>query len=447
MTFQSSIDKAKLLLDVAEEVTSIGSFCWWIDDNSLEWSDGLLKTFGVSREQFSGQPDEFFRRVHPEDQASIMATIDEAARRNELFQNTERIIRADGEMRWLHTRGRTLFDDNGKPECVVGICQDVTESINQAAQFREHVDTRRQLEQQLQQMQKLQSLGKLTSGVAHDFNNLLTVIQSACDLLEGLPENKPGSPFAEYVGLIHEANHRANQLTRQLLQRSRSTKHQPKIIDLNCAVRDAEQFLRRTIGKAVSVEVSTASQPLPVRIDPTHLQQILMNLALNARDAMPRGGTLWISTDIDKDQPIETAPFQRRARYAILEVSDSGHGIDPGIRHQIFDPYFTTKEDSRGTGLGLSVVQGIVRSAGGQISTATSAQGGATFRVRLPIRQERQNGNLPTAAEAPPGNTEPTGSHTILLVDDEAAVLRVISAVLERAGYKVIARDDPLEAL
>lgn len=437
--------QSDLMLSAAEKISGFGCFSWDMNNDILQWSDGLLHIFGVERSAFSGKGEAFFNRIHPDDQAKIGEAIAEAARQDGMFQNTERIKRPDGEIRWLESKGRLITSPDGKPSELIGICRDITESINNANELRRQIDDRKSLEMQLLQAQKVEAIGKLTSGIAHDFNNLLTVISSGCELLDLMPENALSAQARSLVQSIQDAGDRASRLTDQLLLYSRSSPRQPRAVDLNVAIDKSREFLARLLGKSIQLSLSLAPTAPVVRIDPTHLQQILLNLAVNARDAMPTGGRLTIATNsIRRSQVPPHDGSSDMTNYAVLQVTDSGSGISDEVQTQIFEPFFTTKPVGSGTGLGLSVVDGIVHAGGGFIEVKSNMGHGTDFFIFLPqVANDAELNPEPPISERERNDDK----RTVLIVEDEPAVLQMVSSAFRQAGYQVIGIKDPADAV
>ena len=295
-------------------------------------------------------------------------------------------------------------------------------------------------EERLRQSQKMEAIGSLAGGVAHDFNNLLSVILGYTDLL--LAELKEG-PLRSDIEEIQRAGERARDLTRQLLAFSRRQILEPRVVDCNTIVHGMEKMLRRLLGEGVSLSLLTNVHLAQIKADPGQLEQVLMNLVVNANDAMPGGGKLTIETDNAqlgaaqvKDHP-ELVP----GRYVMLAVTDSGCGMDAEVRARIFEPFFTTKDTGKGTGLGLSTVFGIVRQSGGHIWVYSAPGHGTTFKVYFPAHDRDE------LASAPPAAAEPRrGSETVLLVEDEEQVRALARTVLIRNGYNVLEAQNAGEA-
>jgi signal transduction histidine kinase/CheY-like chemotaxis protein len=301
----------------------------------------------------------------------------------------------------------------------------------------------RRLEGQFRQAQKMEAVGQLAGGVAHDFNNLLGVITGYSELLKKrLEPEHAGQKALEQIG---NAANRAAGLTRQLLAFSRKQVLEPKVLDLNEILAGVDKMLRRLIGEDVQIQTRFASELGKVKADPGQLEQVIMNLAVNARDAMPKGGHLILETAnaaLDAAYA-RTHTYVRPGPYVLLAVSDTGHGMDAETQSHIFEPFFTTKEPGKGTGLGLATVFGIVKQSGGHLNVYSEPGRGSTFKVYLPRTEElaapRAEATLPQSA---PGGTE-----TILLVEDAEALRVLIREILEGGGYAVLEAATPEEAL
>ncbi|PZR72802.1 MAG: hypothetical protein DLM73_12385 [Chthoniobacterales bacterium] len=307
--------------------------------------------------------------------------------------------------------------------------------------FRETEHTLHQAEEQLRHSQKLEAVGRLAGGIAHDFNNLLTAIIGYSELIE----TRGKGATQEHAQLIRKAGEQAAALTRQLLAFSRKQLLDPRVFDLNGLVRDMEKLLQRVIGESIRITIEPVAAGARVRADPSQLEQVLLNLGVNARDAMPGGGTLRIAT---QETDLTRAQIARRGievtpgRYVVLVVSDTGSGMDEETRSRIFEPFFTTKGPGKGTGLGLSTVYGIVKQSGGGITVESKPGEGCTFSIFLPSTSDELD-----AAELPPTDTRTHGSETILVVEDEELVRQLIWTVLSEAGYDVLQAESGAAAL
>ncbi len=326
--------------------------------------------------------------------------------------------RKDGRRLTVQLSVRAVRDGSGGVEYYETFVRDVTEQ--------------RRLEGQLLQAQKMEAVGRLAGGVAHDFNNLLTVILSYSDLLlEDLP---PEIPDRADVAEIRKAAVAASSLTRQLLAFSRQQVLEPRVLDVNTVVASTEKLLTRLLGEDVSLTTTLAAALGAVKVDPGQLEQIIMNLAVNARDAMPRGGRLSIETaNVEMDESyVHGHPLARPGHYVMLAVSDTGTGMDAATQARIFEPFFTTKEAGKGTGLGLATVYGIVRQSSGFIWVYSEPGHGTSFKIYLPRVDE------PVSPAGAPAPQVVGGSETVLVVEDVAAVRAVTRQMLERQGYCVL---------
>ncbi len=329
-----------------------------------------------------------------------------------------------------------VFERYSVPQRVGGV------TVGRVWSFRD-LTRRRELEEQLRQSQRMDAIGQLAAGIAHDFNNLLTVIRTHADFL--LDTLSPGGQQRHDVDAIIEAARRSAGLTRQLLAFSRKQLLQPVVFDLNTVVASLEPMLRRLIGEDILVTTGAKDGPAVVSADAGQMEQVVMNLAINARDAMPRGGQLVIETALIAFGEADSRPGGRvmpAGQFVLLRVSDTGVGIAADQIDHLFEPFYTTKEVGKGTGLGLSTVYGIVKQSGGYIWVESQVGVGTVFSVYLP----RAAGEVVALRDAPQP-TELTGTETVLVAEDEAAVSAVTCRTLRRAGYRVLAASNGREAL
>jgi PAS domain S-box-containing protein len=337
--------------------------------------------------------------------------------------------RPDGRTLWLRSSKVPLHDRDGKVIGVLGTYEDITE--------------RRRLEDELRQAQKMEAVGRLAGGIAHDFNNMLTAILGFSELtLQQLPAN---SPLRRHVEQINSAAKHTQLLTRQLLTFSRKQVTDPQLLALNMLVIDTGKMLQHLIGEDIGLEILPGTETDMVRVDRGQIEQVIMNLVVNARDAMPHGGKLIIQTGkaVLDETYLVRHPGVALGNYATLSISDTGHGMTPEVKAHLFEPFFTTKPSGMGTGLGLATSYGIVKQASGYISAYSEAGKGTTFVIYLPLVEEEAKTQAPEA-ETP----KPTGgTETILLVEDEAVVREMVGMVLRELGYKVHEAANGEEAL
>ncbi len=370
----------------------------------------------------------FLEQVHLEDRERVEAAVQGWLADERLDSLECRMVRPDGSLRHVRAEPRLAQGAGGEPERLLGTVQDITEA--------------RELEHQLRQSQKLEAVGQLAGGVAHDFNNLLTVIKGYGESLAADLEGEP-QEAAKEVCLAAES---ATALTRQLLAFGRRQYVQPRALDLNALVPEFQGMLGRLIGEDVTFELSLDPTLGRVMADPGQMEQILLNLVLNARDAMPRGGNLEVQTyEVDPlSEQAVAAPDSKPVRFVCLSVCDDGCGMDGETQARIFEPFFTTKEPEKGTGLGLSTVYGIVKQCGGEIRVRSSPGHGTTVEILLPRVDESEEA---ATADSAGLEAEHRGSETILVVEDEEPVRRVTREALEQGGYRVFEATDGTEAL
>jgi len=343
------------------------------------------------------------------------------------------ILAKDGRHITVEVNTKFVIQD-GVPVAVTGIARDVTER-------KQMEEALRVSEEQLRQSQKLEAIGQLAGGVAHDFNNLLTVIGGYSSIM--LSKLPPDSTYRTGVEEIKKASDRASGLTRQLLAFSRKQILQPKVLDLNIVVTDLEKMVRRLIGEDIDLLTITSPRLGKVKADPGQIEQVLLNLIVNARDAMPKGGKLTIETrNVTLSEDYARRHATLPGPYVMLAVSDTGCGMDATIQPRVFEPFFTTKGSGKGTGLGLATVYGIVKQSGGNIWVYSEVGRGSTFKIFLPRVDE-----VSEDGDALVSKTIPQGTETVLLVEDEDQVRAILKHILQSQGYQVVSASNGEEAL
>jgi len=419
---------------LAARATSNAIWDWELATGRLTWSEGLTTIFGVDRSAIPEHADWWMDAIHPDDRARVRAGIHAIVDRVDggtEWQDTYRFRRADGAWADVLDRGHVARDAEGRAVRMIGAMEDVT--------------AQRQLEARLRQAQKMEAVGQLAGGVAHDFNNLLTVIGGNLEFLRGDLQQvlTPGHQSHADLGEIAQATDRARGLVRQLLTFSRRQPVRPQRVRLGPLVEGAERLLQRVIGEEIILEVTVADGEWHVDADPGQMEQVLMNLAVNARDAMltplhghdGRGGVLTLEVDSCTLTPTDVLQWDGVApgRWVRLRVRDTGHGMDAVTQAHAFEPFFTTKEVGAGTGLGLATVFGIVRQAGGAIRVESAPGRGATFTLLFPALPSSHETATPAMAQVA---VHPHAS--VLLVEDETALRATARRMLERQGYHVL---------
>jgi hypothetical protein len=422
-------------LAAAQRISHIGSWEWDLESDTLRWSDETFRMFDVDPTQLETHR-KILDRIHPADRERVDKAHADALSGAREYDVEYRAVWADGSERVVHAQAEVLRDDDGQPVMMLGTVHDISEC-------KRAEEEKAKLQKQLLQAQKLESVGQLAGGVAHDFNNLLTVINGYGDLL--LRKLKKEDPLREQVAEIRRAGEQGAALTRQLLVFSREQMVEPKPLDLNDLIKESQAMLQRLVGEDIQVETILAPSLRLIISDPGRLHQILMNLAANARDAMPRGGHFTIKTlNVNIGEAEAAASLGLTpGRFVRLLVSDNGAGIPREIQERIFDPFFTTKDEGKGTGLGLATVYGIVRQSGGAISVRSELGQGTTFDILLPQVQA----SVPETAGKITSPEPLRGMETVLVVDDRPEVRKLAVGALQDSGYQVLEAAEGSEAL
>jgi PAS domain S-box-containing protein len=421
-TLRAAEEKYRTLAEAAQDAI-------FVLDRHLRYQ--YVNTFAA--QQFGRTPSELIghplREVFPPQVVlDLQRNLTEVFATGQSHYGEDKLLLGGREL-WFSTRLVPLRNPAGQVEAVMGIARDITEH--------------KQMEEQLRHAQKMDAIGQLAGGVAHDFNNLLTVIQGFSQLV--LSDPRLEAAHREHLAMVYSAAERAASLTRQLLAFSRKQAMQQHPFDLNGLVNGVAKMLRRLIGEDIALELQLLAEPCPVLADEGMLEQVLVNLAVNARDAMPRGGQLVVRTNVltVDDTHVARSPEARLGEFVCLTVRDTGCGMTPEVLGRIFEPFFTTKEAGKGTGLGLATVYGIVKQHEGWVEIESAPGAGSTFHVCLPSARA-------TARELETRPAEPEihgGRETILLVEDDEVVRALARTVLERLGYRVLEADSGDAAL
>jgi len=422
-------------LATAQRIAQLGSWAVEfksfddLDQNPLRWSDEVCRIFGYEPKAAPLTRASFYLAVHPDDRERVQQAAKDAIFDRQPYELEHRIVRPDGSQRMVYERAAVFYDSvDGRPQRMVGTVQDITE--------------RKRLEEQVRQAQKMEGIGQLAGGVAHDFNNILTIIGSSLGLLRMQPGLTADS--RDLLEQASKAVDRAANLTRQLLTFSRKQPLRPQCLDLNEVVSGLTKMLRRIIGEDVNLECKYAADLASVWADVGMIEQVLLNLAVNARDAMVRGGRLVIQTEnctIEADRAARLSGA-RAGAFVRLRVQDTGCGIAAGLLPHIFEPFFTTKEVGKGTGLGLATVYGIVQQHQGWIEVDSLVGVGTTLDVYLPPAGQHQVAEEVALPKAIPG-----GSELVLVVEDDDALRLLVRLCLERYGYRVLGARHGRDAL
>ncbi|MGI8402573.1 MAG: response regulator [Gemmatimonadaceae bacterium] len=398
-----------------------------LDSAKVSWSETMSPVFGLTPDSAPTTSEGFLAAVHEDDRRKVEESLTQLASGGPELKEEFRVVWPDGTIHWVAGQGRMIRDALDKPSSLLGIAANISDRKSLEAQFR--------------QAQKMEAVGQLAGGIAHDFNNLLTAILGYSSfVIETLAADDNRLPDMQEVV---KAGQRAAELTSQLLAFSRKQILQPTAVNLNVLVTGMQQMLGRLIGESVEVVPLLSPNLHMVRADTGQLEQVLMNLVVNARDAMPNGGRLTIETaDVELDQSFMKDVVIEPGPYGMLAVSDNGMGMSDMTRQRLFEPFFTTKDRGKGTGLGLATVYGIVRQSGGYIWVYSEPEKGATFKIYLPraITDEVAGSKVGAITEAT------GGSETILLVEDDPAVRLLTCRILEGAGYRVFDCAGPQQA-
>ncbi len=432
---EEQMRKSQAQLAHAQQIARLGSWEWDILKEQVSWSEETKRLYGHPADVNVASMEVCMEKVHPEDLQRVNLIMSESLRTGQPFVCDHRVILPDGTERIIQGRAQTLLDETGKAVKMFGTVQDVTESKRAAEALLRS-------EEQLRQSQKMEAIGRLAGGVAHDFNNLLTVMGGYCALT--LPKLEGSGTLQRNIGEIQKACDRAGALTNQLLTFSRKQVQQPRILNLNEVVLGMEKMLRRLIGEDIDLSITGDRSLGNVKADRGQIEQVVMNLVVNARDAMPRGGKLTISTtNVSMDQ--KTSSRNRTlevGEYVMLSVCDNGMGMTDEVKAHLFEPFFTTKGVGKGTGLGLATCYGIVSQSGGDIRVYSESGSGTAFKVYLP--------RTDALADSLGDNQQdrlPTGKESILVVEDDVSVRALAVLILRECGYDVQESSNAIAAL
>lgn len=415
-------------LTLAQQAAKIGTFEWNLVDDEVIWSPELEALYDVNIGAFDGNYDVWMQMVHADDRLMIERALQQAIAHHQPLDTEFRILKSPNEVRWMAVKSNVFYDAKGDPLRMVGIHMDITE--------------KKQLEAKFLRAQRLESLGTLASGIAHDLNNILTPILGVAQLLPlKLPELDEQT--RDLVKTLENSARRGSSLIKQILSFAQGVEGKRVCLKPSHILREVRQIMTQTLPKAVEISLSTDSGLWTISGDVTQLHQVFMNLCVNARDAMPQGGSLCLEAHNVHLDEVQARQFLGACpgSYVVVKVTDTGKGMPPEIMSRIFDPFFTTKDVGKGTGLGLSAVLGIVQSHEGFLDVQSEVNQGSQFAVYLPA--------INADAVVPEKSlTMLTGQQeTILVVDDETAVREVMKTILETYQYQVLTADSGMAAV
>jgi PAS domain S-box-containing protein len=424
------------LRTLVEQLPAVTYVCGYGPGTWFYISPQIEKLLGIPASDWLSDPHVWVNHLHPEDRDRVLAEEASSMTEKKSFIAEYRMIARDGRVVWIQDQAKVLPAVSGQPLRMQGVMLDITES-------KRHEEALQKSEVQLRTAQKMEAVGRLAGGIAHDFNNLLMIINGQLELLDEQVAAQPESHRKIEQAL--KAVDRAAALTRQLLAFSRLQVLQPRVLNLNLIVTEISKLFPPLIGENILLSLRLHDELGSVKADPSQIEQIILNLVVNARDAMPRGGTLVVETaNVEIDQAFaSTHPPVTPGRFVLLSVTDTGVGMDAETQARIFEPFFTTKEKGKGTGLGLATVYGVVKQSNGFIWVDSKPGQGASFKIYLPEVAES-----PEAMQSNQGNDQiPLGSETILLVEDEDDVREVAREFLLQGGYKVLEAKNGAEAV
>jgi two-component system, cell cycle sensor histidine kinase and response regulator CckA len=426
---EEELQETSQRLQLAVSSGQLGIWDWNIINNILVWNDRMFELYGLSQDGFRMSLAAWEKCLHPDDLAMAVEETRRALNSEKECNLEFRIMHPDGSIKYLKSNALVIRDENGSAVRMTGINQDVTEQ--------------KSMEEQLRQSQKMEAIGQLAGGVAHDFNNILTAIYGYCSVLQ----MKVGmdAAFRPEIDHIYAAAERAANLTKSLLAFSRKQLMTPRAVNLNDIIMNLGKFLTRIIGEDIHFKTLLTGKPLTIFADSGQIEQVLMNLAANARDAMPEGGLLTIGTEsLELDECfVHAHGYGAPGKYAVISISDTGKGMDAMTAKKIFEPFFTTKEVGKGTGLGLAIVYGVVKQHNGFVNVYSEPESGTTFRVYLPhVSAEIRVDEVENALDF-----SPMGDETVLVAEDDTLIRELVESILRKSGYRVISAFDGMDAI
>ncbi|EPG64531.1 response regulator [Leptospira wolffii] len=431
-----------------EELTEAIREVFWmtsVSKNEIVYiSRGYEEIWGRSRQSLYDNPISWLESVHPDDRDRVFTNSKEKQINGE-YKEEYRIIRPDGQLRWISDRAFPVRNEKGEVVRVAGIAEDITEKKIKEEQLKEAEIKKSELESQLIQAQKLESLGTLASGIAHDFNNILSIIMGHTSVLSLNRENP--EKFTQHVFALQKAAERGASLVRQLLTFARKTEFRLEFLHLNDIILEIVKLISQTFPKNLVLELDLKENLPKLKMDSNQIHQVILNLCVNARDAMPKGGKLRIETSETDFREIKAGYSKSKAdRYVLLRITDNGSGMDEKIKNRIFEPFFTTKEIGKGTGLGLALAYSVIENHKGWIEVKSALGEGTSFSIFLPVQKDKTELTIKSQLSEE-GAADSGGDEVILLIEDEDLLRDMLFSLLESKGYKVHTAKDGEEGL
>ena len=427
---EAALRKSEASLREAQRIARLGNWEWVFASNELRWSDEVFSIFGIRAKEFGATYEAFLDLVDPADRQRVQDAVRQSVAGGESYSIEHRIIRRDGDIRIVREQAEVVRDESGRTVRLVGTVQDITEQKRIEAEFL--------------RAQRMDSIGAIAGGMAHDLNNALAPILMGIQIIR----KKVAEPEVRQMLEVMETNtHRSADMVRQVLTFARGHDSERELLDLGKLIREMRNILVQTMPKTISVDSIVPSDLWPVLGNATQLHQALLNLCVNARDAMPKGGKLTLAADNVELTPEEAAeiPEAHTGPFVILMVSDTGTGIPPDVLPKIFEAFFTTKEPGKGTGLGLSTIVRIVRNHGGFLSVKSEADTGTTFEIYLPRAESKPSSSADMVAES---DAPKLGrGQLIVFIDDDRSVREMVAPALQEQGYRVVTASNGAECL
>lgn len=433
---RQALRKSEARLRQAQKLANIGHWELDLQTNELFWSDEIFNIFEVDPRQFDASYETFLARMHPDDREKVHTAYTDSLENRMPYEIDHRLLLSDGRIKHVQERCKTYYDTQGEQIRSLGTVQDITARKNIEAENE-------RLQQQFNQMQKMEAIGRLAGGVAHDYNNISSIIMGYSEI--ALNKLVPTDPMHKYFTKIFDAAQRSSEVTRQLLAFARQQTISPKLIDLNKALAYLLKMLGRLVGENIKIVFLPDTDTWPVKVDPSQIDQIMMNLCVNARDSIADVGKVTIET---RNTSFNEAYCSIHmgfvpGDYVLLSISDDGNGIAPENMEKVFEPFFTTKEIGKGTGLGLATVYGIVKQNNGFMNLYSELGGGTVFKIYLPRHSgQAEHINRRESVEIPASRGE-----TVLFVEDDASILELGKTILSSLGYKILFAGSPNVAI